>query len=224
MLLRQTGARVCVAPRRSDAARKLVEAGCDVILCDDGLQHLALARDFEIAVVDGSRGMGNGRLLPAGPLREPASRLSSVDAVVVQGEGPAAMTGAAPMLRMTLAADELRSVAGSERRGLAWLNGREVHAVTGIGNPHRFFDLLRSLGAQVREHALGDHHRFTAGDIEFADELPVLMTAKDAVKCTTLAGARHWFLTVSAQFAPEDEEWLLGRILALGSPEGRPRG
>jgi tetraacyldisaccharide 4'-kinase len=222
MLHRETGVPVCVAARRGAAALRLIEAGCDIIVCDDGLQHLALARDFELVVVDGHRGLGNGHLLPAGPLRESAARLATVDAVIVNGAGgdPAAT---AHTLHMSLEPAGLRAVAGQGRQPLDWLRGRAVHAVTGIGNPQRFFALLRELGAQVREHALSDHHRFAAADIEFPDALPVIMTAKDAVKCSALAGERHWYLPVSATLALAEEEWLLERILALAPTEVRLR-
>jgi tetraacyldisaccharide 4'-kinase len=221
MLHRETGVPVCVAARRADAAERLVTAGCDFVICDDGLQHLALARDLELAVLDGARGLGNGWLLPAGPLREPAGRLSEVAAVVVNGaravqQGPAV----ARELHMSLAAGPLRAVAGEAGQPLEWLRGRAVHAVTGIGNPERFFGLLRTLGAEVREHAFGDHHRFVAGDIHWPDALPVIMTAKDAVKCLSLAGARHWYLPVAAMFPRAEEDWLTERILALATMEG----
>ncbi|MET0292407.1 MAG: tetraacyldisaccharide 4'-kinase [Steroidobacteraceae bacterium] len=214
MLARQTGVPVCVAARRADAAQRLVDEGCDVILCDDGLQHLALARDFELAVLDGARGVGNGRLLPAGPLREPVRRLAEVDAVVVHGEG-ASPVRPRHALRLTLAPSALRSVTGDAQQPLEWLRDREVHAVTGIGHPERFFTLLRQLGARVREHAHPDHHRFIATDLAFGDALPVLMTAKDAVKCAELAGPGYWVLPVTAVLSNSDAEWLLGRILAL---------
>ena len=116
---------------------------------------------------------------------------------------------------MRLVPGDLQALRGAEHRPLAWLHGREVHAVSGIGNPRRFFELLRSLGATVREHPKDDHHRFTAGDIVFDDALPVIMTAKDAVKCAALAGPRHWYLPVVAELAPADEQWLMARVLAL---------
>jgi tetraacyldisaccharide 4'-kinase len=215
MLRRQTGAPVCVAAQRFEAAEALVAAGCDIIVCDDGLQHTALARDFELAVIDGSRGLGNGWLLPAGPLREEVERLGRVDALVINGEGAAALLGPGRRLLMRLRPEELRAVRGEARQSLDWLRGRELHAVSGIGNPDRFFDLLRSLGAQVHAHPLDDHHRFSAADIDFADSLPVIMTAKDAVKCAALAGPRHWYLPVVAELAPADEQWLMARVLAL---------
>jgi tetraacyldisaccharide 4'-kinase len=188
-----------------------------VIVCDDGLQHLALARDLELVVVDGARGLGNGALLPAGPLRDPVSRLTRVDAAIVNGElrAQARLSGAPRVLQMTLEPGDLQSLSGEGTQPLHWLRGREVHAVTGIGNPRRFFDQLRALGATVREHAFGDHHAFTARELDFPDDLPVIMTAKDAVKCGRLADARHWCLPVTARLPDDQEHWLLERVLAL---------
>lgn len=223
LLRRETGVPVCVCADRSAAGRRLVEAGCDLIVCDDGLQHLALGRDLELAVVDAARGFGNGALLPAGPLRDPPSRLARVDAIILNGGGPVdlVLPTAARVLHMRLEARELRSLAGEGTRPLDWLRGREVHAVTGIGNPDRFFAQLRALGARVREHAFPDHHAFTAADLGFADDLPVIMTAKDAVKCPRLADARHWVLPVAATLPADQERWLLERILALPRPARR---
>ncbi len=221
LLRRETGAPVCVSADRSAAARRLVDEGCDLIVCDDGLQHLALGRDLELAVVDGARGFGNGALLPAGPLRDPVKRLAGVTAVVVNGGGSPVLSVATPVLRMTLEAGELQSLSGQGTHPLDWLRGRDVHAVTGIGNPHRFFAQLRELGARVREHAFPDHHPFAAADLRFADDLPVIMTAKDAVKCARLADARHWVLPVAATLPADQERWLLERILALPRPSRR---
>jgi tetraacyldisaccharide 4'-kinase len=225
LLRRLTGVPVCVAADRSAAARRLVQEGCDLVVCDDGLQHLALGRDIELAVIDGRRGLGNGALLPAGPLRDPKSRLASVDAAIVNGgDGDIEGLAIAPrVLRMQLEAGDLQSLSGAGTRPVDWLQGRDVHAVTGIGNPQRFFAQLRGLGARVREHAFPDHHAFVAADVRFDDDLPVLMTAKDAVKCAPLADARHWCVPVVARLPADQEQWLLERILALPRPPRRSR-
>ena len=215
LLLRlRTGVPVVVGRDRVGAAERLLATGVDVIIADDGLQHLRLARDFEIAVVDATRGLGNGYLLPAGPLREPAARLSQVDAVVINGEdrGPAA-TGMAAALVMRLGGEWLRTLAGSgEAVALSSLAGMRVHAVAGIGNPRRFFAQLGAAGLEVVEHAFPDHHRYRAADLEFHDGLPVLMTEKDAVKCRAFAAANRWYLPVAASFAGADGEALLARL------------
>jgi tetraacyldisaccharide 4'-kinase len=168
---------VWIGRRRADAARALLAAhpGCDLILCDDGLQHYALARDVEIAVVD-ARGHGNGCLLPAGPLREPADR--PVDAVVGNGApGEYAMRLAPAGFHRVAKPDEVVPVDA--------LRGGRLHAVAGIGHPQRFFDTLSALGLAFTPHAFPDHHAFTPADLDFARCDAVLMTEKDAVKCRT---------------------------------------
>jgi tetraacyldisaccharide 4'-kinase len=172
-------------------------AGHDVniIVSDDGLQHYALRRDIEIAVVDGLRGLGNGLPLPAGPLREPVSRLDEVDLLVVNG-------AAGDGLRMDLIPEAVVRLDGSESRTLAAFAGKVVHALAGIGHPERFFDSLRHAGVQVLPHAFPDHHRFKAEDMEFPDNLDVVMTEKDAVKCRLFPGPRHWYLVVRASLEP----------------------
>lgn len=197
LLAQRAGCPVVAGPDRVAAARALLARHrCDIVVCDDGLQHLRLGRDVEIAVVDGVRRNGNGRCLPAGPLRESASRLGAVDHVVVNGGSVVA-----PEVAMRLApAAELRAVADPRRsRPLAELAGTTVHAVCGIGNPERFFATLAAAGLVVDRHPLPDHHRFTAADIDLDGEGPVLMTEKDAVKCRRLAGARHWYLPVEVE-------------------------
>jgi tetraacyldisaccharide 4'-kinase len=224
LLARRTGVPVCVAARRADAAWMLREAGCDVIVCDDGLQHLQLARDLEIAVVDGARGFGNGRLLPAGPLREPASRLARADLVVVNvAGGDAAAPQGAGALRMRLEGDLALPLSGvGAGRALAGFRGGSVHAVAGIGNPQRFFAQLRAAGLTLIEHAWPDHHAFRAADLDFGDDAPVLMTEKDAVKCSAFAGGRHWYVPVEAVFDAPDDARLTQCLAALCKPGELP--
>ena len=205
MLARQSDCPVAADPDRVRGARYLIrEHRCDVIVSDDGLQHLRLARDVEIAVIDGERRFGNGFCLPAGPLREPVSRLRDISLRVVTGspqDGELGMqleeTG---LCRVNL--PEAYASTGS-------LRGEVVHAVAGIGNPERFFSHLRRLGIEVIEHPFPDHHRFTARDIRFPDNLPVIMTHKDAVKCERFAGDHAWYLTVEARPDPRlgEEVW-----------------
>jgi tetraacyldisaccharide 4'-kinase len=205
LLATRTQAPVAVGRDRPAAARLLTEAGCDVIVSDDGLQHYALARDCEIVVVDGERRFGNGWRLPAGPLRESPARLRSADAVVVNGGAspdgrPRTARALEGALTMRLEGDCAVSVHGAERRPLADFAGREVHAVAGIGNPERFFELLRVHGISITRHPLPDHARLRSEDISFPDEHPVLMTEKDAVKCRELSAPRHWYVPVTASF------------------------
>ncbi len=214
-----------VARDRVAGARALVAGGADVILADDGLQHLRLGRDCEIVVIDGARGLGNGRVLPAGPLREPLGRLPQPDAVVVNGAPEHGSLGAAsrtsPALEMRLVAQEALRLDGQEPpRALHGFCGQRVHAVAGIGNPARFFRELRAHGIEVIEHPFADHHRFAAPELAFADRLPVLMTEKDAVKCVAFADPRLWYVPVAAQFGAREAHELLARVLAKVRPTG----
>jgi tetraacyldisaccharide 4'-kinase len=217
ILARRSACPTVVGIDRLAAARLLAADGVDVILADDGLQHLRLARDCEIAVIDGTRGIGNGRLLPAGPLREPATRLRQVDAVVVNGavtRGSLATLLPGAVLGMQLEATEVVSLDERTRRPLASFAGQRVHAVAGIGNPQRFFSGLRAHGLEVIEHGFPDHHPLTAAEVTFADALPVLMTEKDAVKSHSFADPRLWYVPVTAQLTAHDARELLTRVLA----------
>jgi tetraacyldisaccharide 4'-kinase len=209
LLAMNTDVPVVVDPHRSRGVRFLEsEIQPDVILCDDGLQHYALARDIEIAVVDGARGFGNGMLLPAGPLREKPERLGEVDFVIVNGaqEDNQSLPKQTDFF-MTLSADALINLATGTREILSSAEllqksgkaNSAVHAVAGIGNPGRFFDLLQTAGFVIIRHIYPDHHRFNKADINFTDGLPVIMTEKDAVKCMDFATEAHWYLKVNAQ-------------------------
>lgn len=214
LLAQRAGVPVWIGRRRAQAGRGLLAAHpeVNVLIADDGLQHYALARDVEIAVVDGVRRFGNGRPLPAGPLRELPWRLDTVDAVVVQGGDAEWLRVRAPVYRMQLEPVRLRHLRDPGRTlPLEWLVGRRVQAVAGIGHPERFFDLLRSLGAEVRPHAFPDHHAYRSGDLP---EGTVVMTEKDAVKCIGLARADDWVLEVDAVVDPG----LQTRILDLLVP------
>lgn len=221
LLRNRTGRPTVVAPDRVAGAKLLLEEGVDVILADDGLQHLRLARDCEIVVIDGARGFGNGRLLPAGPLRESAASLSRVDLIVVNGAPShpslrqVQQVAGDRCVQMTLVAGDAIPMDGRPMaRALESFRGRRVHAVAGIGNPSRFFADLRSRGLDVVEHPFPDHHPFTAGDLAFGDAAPVLMTEKDAVKCRAFADARCWYIPVTAQFSDVHASRVLGRVLA----------
>ena len=220
LLLRQrTGCDVVVSVDRAAGAQLLVQRGADVIVADDGLQHLRLAREVEIVVVDGARGFGNGRLLPAGPLREPASRAAQASLVVINGRPEHASVTRLPLPRdlqpvqMALFAGRVLPVAGVRAdRALESFRGQRVHAVAGIGNPWRFFADLRGRGLDIVEHAFADHHPFTAADLDFGDTQPVLMTEKDAVKCRAFADTRLWYVPVSARFSDAHSAEMLEKI------------
>jgi tetraacyldisaccharide 4'-kinase len=217
MLARQAECPVCVCTRRVAAARMLVDLGCQVIVADDGLQHLALRRDMEIAVIDGQRLFGNGALLPAGPLRERPRRLAAMDAVVVNGAvsaAAAAIPAGERLHEMILQPLQFLRLGDGERVALARWHGRAVHAIAGIGNPARFFATLRALGLQPVEHVFPDHHPFTPADLAFDDDLPIVMTEKDAVKCAAFGTDRMWCLRVTIQFQRDDAARLLRRVRA----------
>jgi tetraacyldisaccharide 4'-kinase len=206
LLANRTDAIVVAAPDRVAAARRAIELGAEIVLSDDGLQHYRLERDCEIAVVDGSRGVGNGRLLPAGPLREPPSRLAEVDLrVISQPSGaPRSLPATISTIHICPRLTEAISLTSGEVRPLASFRGAPLHAVAGIGHPQRFFDALRACGLEVAGRALPDHARLAAADIVFADSLPVLMTEKDAVKCRAIADPRHWAVRMDVMVSEQD--------------------
>jgi tetraacyldisaccharide 4'-kinase len=207
LLSRRSGCPVWVGADRVQVAARLRAAHEDVnvLVLDDGLQHYAMRRDVEIAVVD-ARGLGNGFLLPAGPLREPRSRLRSVDAVVSHASSTRGYA-------MRLEGDVLhRMTDARERQPLKAFAGQRVHAVAGIGDPNRFFLHLGKAGLKVVPHPFPDHHPFTPRDLEFGDDAPVLLTEKDAVKLRSVARPGWWVLPVSAQLDPAFGTWLLGKL------------
>ncbi|MDP8983952.1 MAG: tetraacyldisaccharide 4'-kinase [Pseudomonadota bacterium] len=209
LLARRTGAPVAIGRDRPAAAQLLLSAGCNVIVSDDGLQHYAMARDCEVVVIDGDRRFGNGWLLPAGPLREAPGRLKTADAIVVNG-GRALLPGA---LSMRLEAKNAVALRGGAVRPLRAFAGQSIHAIAGIGNPERFFNMLRARGIEVSGRPLGDHARLTRGDIEFGDDKSVLMTEKDAVKCAAFAGEQHWYVPVAACFDDGESNGLLDVVI-----------
>jgi tetraacyldisaccharide 4'-kinase len=219
LLARRAQATVFVGRDRVAAARQAVADGADILLCDDGLQHLALMRDCEIVVIDGQRGFGNGSLLPRGPLRESPRRLRRVNAVVVNG---ALKSGfklpkfvAGTHFVMNMRPGDARPVSGGGGlRALASFRGSGVHAVAAIGNPQRFFDMLRDAGLTIYEHPMPDHHAFRSGDLNFGDALPVLMTEKDAVKCAAFADERCWYVPVTAEFSEDQSRALIDLVIA----------
>ncbi len=210
LLSRRCHCPMVVGPDRVAAVEQLLrEHDVDVVISDDGMQHYRMGRDIEIAVLDGERRLANGLCLPAGPLRERAGRLNSVDFVVTNGrarfrEWP-----------MTLQPGEVQSLVGEASRPLASFTDQTVHAVAAIGNPGRFFNTLRAAGLTIIEHPFADHHPFASGELEFAGEPQVMMTEKDAVKYIPYATARHWYLPVSATLDDEFSRQLLERLERL---------
>ena len=198
LLARRGGCPVWIGRARAEAGRSLLafHPEVDVLVADDGLQHYALARDLEIVVVDGERGFGNGHLLPAGPLREPLSRLASVDAVVINGDGGAA-TGAPTGFAMALVGARFVNLADPTRVvDAAAFRPGPVGAVAGIGHPERFFAQLRRMGLDIAPRAFADHHAYVADDLPAG---AVVMTEKDAVKCAGFGRDDLWYLAVDAE-------------------------
>lgn len=212
LIAKRTAAPVAISPNRQESIELLYKAyHPQVIISDDGLQHYKLQRDVELVVVDGERRFGNGLLLPAGPLRErPQQRLPTVDAVICNGgiahEGEIAMT---------LAPDVAINLVTGEQRPLNQFS--TVNAVAGIGHPPRFFATLQQQGLTLlTQHAFADHYAFQADDFAKIDnaEIPLLMTEKDAVKCTEFAKDNWWYVPVSAQIAPTQLEALVDKIMS----------
>ncbi|MCX7194253.1 MAG: tetraacyldisaccharide 4'-kinase [Proteobacteria bacterium] len=189
---------------------------CDVVLCDDGLQHYRLQRDVEIVVIDGARRFGNGQLLPAGPLREPVSRLKTVDAVVINGAAFDRKISA-NQYAMQLYGELFYNLNHPEKTATAQdLQGLRLHAVAGIGHPQRFFEHLKSLGLAATPHAFPDHHPYQAGDLAYDDCDALLLTEKDAVKCSTFADDKFWVLRVDARIDSALMVHLLRKITLHG--------
>ncbi|HYT98648.1 MAG TPA: tetraacyldisaccharide 4'-kinase [Casimicrobiaceae bacterium] len=217
LLYAKAGLPVWIGRRRAAAAAALIAAqpNIDVVIADDGLQHYALERAMEIVVVDAARELGNGMLLPAGPLREPAARLLEADAVVrlVSRDDAYPAAAGAPSTRMWLETLPWRNLALADLAPTfdAWLPGT-VHAIAGIAHPERFFALLRKIGIEAQYHPFPDHHFYSRDDLVFAGARAILMTEKDAVKCAAFADDRFWYLPVRARIDPALVELVLERI------------
>jgi tetraacyldisaccharide 4'-kinase len=210
LLARRTGCPVVAGPDRVACVEALLaNARVDVILSDDGLQHYRLARAFEVAVVDGARGMGNGLCLPAGPLREPVSRLQEVDAIVVNGGD----WGHAGVFRAEAVVTKVYHLKDGALRTLESFRAEPVHAVAGIGNPQRFFDLLRDAKLDVEAHPLEDHAEITLDELTFDEPGAVLITEKDAVKCEHLKANGVWCVVVDFQFNADQTARLMRLVL-----------
>jgi len=198
LIARNTGCPVMVDPQRTRAvATLLAQTDCNVIISDDGLQHYALGRTLEIVVVDGVKRFGNGFCLPAGPLREPLRRLATVDLMVTNGGDNSAEE------TMQLQPQAFNQVINAKNTApLDYFRGRKIQAVTGIGNPDRFFQTLRDLGLQISEHKFPDHYAYQASDFKnFSANDIIIMTEKDSVKCEKFVDERYWYLPVAAELS-----------------------
>lgn len=180
---------IVIGRNRVRAANYLLKNNsCDILISDDGLQHYALARDIEIVMVDGMQQFGNRQLLPAGPLREGLQRLNQVD-FVIHNSGIGQYT-------MQMILQNLKKLTTGKEQPIQTFDNKTCHAVAAIGNPKRFFSSLKAAGFTLIEHTFPDHYHYHAADFQFADQLPIVMTEKDAVKCMQFADQRFWSVTV----------------------------
>ena len=212
LLRRRTGVPVCICPDRVAAGRRLLEEGVNLIIADDGLQHYLLARDIEIAVVDGERRFGNGWMLPAGPLREPRSRLAEVDAVLLNG-GEAFAGGTVFQVRIK----DAIALDGSECRSLAAFRGQRVRALAGVGNPQRFYSQLAAAGMEVIPVPVADHQRVSLEALFKDEDTPVFMTEKDAVKYRPLPGRALWVVPMEIDMPDVFRVFMLARLAELSA-------
>ncbi len=232
LIARNTHCPMVVDPNRVRAVTQLLQDhDCNIVISDDGLQHYALGRTIEIAVIDAARGFGNGFCLPAGPLREPVKRLDEVDFVIINGklehdngsiqkrrsaQGALATEPTkeqAEINMLLISADFCQLINSVNTKKSDYFKNQTVHAVAGIGNPQRFFDSLRAMGLTIIEHLFADHYNFQLKDFNFAkpDEW-IIMTEKDAVKCQAFADDRYWYLPVRAELPENFGAQLLGKI------------
>lgn len=206
LIVQRTNVPLVIGRNRNQAISRLLQKhACDIVIADDGLQHYRMGRELEICVVDGQRRFGNGLCLPSGPLREPVSRLASCDFVITNGES------------MLMQGDVLHNLVTGEQKSLHEFAGQTVHTVTGIGNPQRFTRMLEEAGLRPRLNVYPDHHAFTGAEFQFADDLPILMTEKDAVKCRQFFTAHNncWYLPINAVLDATLAQTLLTRLQGL---------
>lgn len=216
VVAQRTQCPMAICRDRSKAVTKLLESHkVDVIISDDGLQHYALDRDIEIAVVEAERGFGNGFCLPAGPLREPKSRLRSVDFVVANGGVPEP-----EQYSMGITPSRFVNLADAESVEANYFIGQSLHAVAGIANPDRFYNTLSAMGLDIIRHDFPDHHNFSAKDLDFNTVRPVLMTEKDAVKCREFAQSNWWYLQVDADLDDFFYQHLLEKLTRVSKQRG----
>ena len=212
IIARNTNCPVVVAKKRAKGAKELVEKyNCNIILCDDGMQHYSLARDIEIAVIDGQRRFGNNYCFPAGPLREPKSRIFKADLIVSKYNARTCEHKMDYTYHQLVSLNEL-----SKTIPISDLHGMTVHTIVGINNPDHFFSYLRSHKLELIIHKFPDHYSYTEDDVKFDDNFPVVMTEKDAVKCLNYSSDKHWYIPISAELSKSfvcDLDKLMGKII-----------
>ena len=211
LLVQKTLCPVVIGMDRVKAVRRLLrDSSCNIIISDDGLQHYRMGRSIEIAMMDGLRRFGNGQLLPAGPLREPISRLKTVDLILVNGGGEQdkLTMKLEPVVFVSLM-DEQKTIK------LADFPRQKVHAIAGIGHPQRFFRELKEMGFELVEHIFPDHYLYQSHDFNFEEQLPIIMTEKDAVKCREIAQENYWYLQITANMSHLFQQTLLQKLKAI---------
>lgn len=226
LITRKTDCPMVISVDRVAAVKYLLNKyHCDVVLSDDGMQHYALARDVEIVVVDGVRRFGNKLCLPAGPLREPLSRLNKVDWIVCNGK--LLSTDSCffnQSVLMQLSPKNIASIKEPDKYfNVDHFKDFKVHAVAGIGNPKRFFDELRAMGLEIIEHPFPDHYYFTRQDIKLGENEVVIMTEKDAVKCREFVDDRYFFVPVEAKLPEEFDRDFLDKVAKIKMTKGEKR-
>ena len=205
LLARRCQCPVVVSPDRVAAAQQLLQdSDCNVVISDDGLQHYRLCRDIEIVVVDGERGLGNGLPLPAGPLRETASRLKQVPLLVSTGQ-----SRLSPLTQRLLPGAAINLKNHQKSKALRDFIGEDIIAVAAIGNPERFFTSLEKAGLTLRRHAFADHYPYNVGDFQAFTDQTILMTEKDAVKCASFACSNMWYVPIESDINPEFDARLI---------------
>ena len=211
MISKKTNCPVVVAHNRVEAARYIIDDGIDILLSDDGLQHYRMKRDFEFIMIDGKRGLGNGMCFPAGPLREPVSRIKKANSVIIN-EGFFTYPNA---IKTSLKVDSVRQLEGEMIKKIEDFSGAKVHAVAGIGNPGSFFDLLRNYSIDVIEHPLPDHANIVSNDLLFDDNFPVFITDKDAIKYNLSISKNIWVVEVILNVKENDSKYIINSIMEL---------
>jgi len=214
LISKRTACPMAVGPERLVSGRELLHyhPGCNVIISDDGLQHYALYRDIEVAVIDGKLRFGNGYCLPAGALRENIKRLKKVDFIVTNGDAEQDEYGMYYRLTDACSLQDSR-----QSRPIEQFKGQQVHAVAGIGNPDRFFNQLSEMGIDVIAHPFPDHYFYKEDDLVFDDDKPILMTEKDAVKCKRFAKQHHWFVPVTVEVQEAFGQAILEKLKVINS-------
>ncbi len=216
LMATRTGVPVYAGANRVESVQRLKQDhDCDVIISDDGMQHYKLYRDIQIAVIDAKRLLGNGYCLPAGPLREPKHRLDNCDMIVVNGIVEVNTIDTSRWLSMQMDGEVLINLKTSDEKSLQEFNASKIHAITGIGNPQRFYKTLANSGLQLIQHDYPDHYNFKQSDLKFSDDLPIIMTEKDAVKCKPFATDKVWFLPVSAVMEVGFDGFFLEKVRPL---------